>query len=64
MKKEAEDIGVQFGDFTSSEIGKNDALKTDLESYFHVNQIQELKEDLVIEDIPNVGTLKESSIKQ
>ena len=64
MKKEAEDIGVQFGDFTSNEIGKNDALKTDLESYFHVNQIQELKEDLVIEDIPNVGTLKESSIKQ
>jgi hypothetical protein len=62
MKKEAKDIGVQFGDFTSSEIGKNDALKTDLESYFHVNQIQELKEDLVIEDIPNVGSLEKNTV--
>ena len=64
MKGDAKDKGVHFGTYTSSEIGKNDALKTDLESYFHVSQIQELKEDLVIEDIPNVGTLDEGNIIQ
>ena len=61
MKKEAEKIGNIFGDFTSSEIEKNDALKLDLESYFHVSKIEELQDDLVIEDIPNVGTLEKES---
>ena len=61
MKKEAEKIGNIFGDFTSSEIEKNDALKQDLESYFHVSKIEELQDDLVIEDIPNVGTLEKES---
>lgn len=62
MKGDAKDKGVHFGTYTSSEIGKNDALKTDLGSYFHVSQIQELKEDLVIEDIPNVGTLEKNAV--
>ncbi len=62
MKGDAKDKGVHFGTYTLSEIGKNDALKTDLESYFHVSQIQELKEDLVIEDIPNVGTLEKNAV--
>ena len=61
MKKEAEKIGNIFGDFTSSEIEKNDALKQDLESYFQVSKIEELQDDLVIEDIPNVGTLEKES---
>ena len=62
MKGDAKDKGVHFGTYTSSEIGKNDALKTDLGSYFHVSQIQELKEDLVIEDIQNVGTLEKNAV--
>ena len=62
MKEEAGKKGVHFGTYTSSEIVKNDALKTDLESYFHVSQIHELKEDLVIEDIPNIGTLDKNAV--
>jgi hypothetical protein len=62
MKGDAKDKGVHFGTYTLSEIGKNNALKTDLESYFHVSKIQELKEDLVIEDIPNVGTLEKNAV--
>ena len=60
MKKEAEDVAKIFGDYKPSnanEIAKNEALRNDLESYFHVSDPIELKEDLVIEDIPNVGTL-------
>ena len=33
-----------------------------MESYFHVNEVKELKEDLIIEDIPNVGTLEKGLI--
>lgn len=58
MKKEAGNVGEIFGKFTSDEIENNDALKHDLESFFHVNEIKELEEDLVIEDIPDVGTLQ------
>ncbi len=60
MKKEAEDVAKIFGDYKPSnanEIAKNEALRNDLESYFHVSDPIELKEDLEIEDIPNVGTL-------
>ena len=58
MKKEAETIRNIAGHYTKSEIEKNDALKQDVESYFHVNEVKELKEDLIIEDLPNVGTLE------
>lgn len=62
MKKEAEDIANLFGKYTSSEIGNNELIKKDLESYFHVNELKEgLKEELRIESIPNVGTLEKSS---
>jgi hypothetical protein len=62
MKKEAETIRNIAGHYTKSEIEKNDALKQDVESYFHVNEVKELKEDLIIEDIPNVGTLEKGLI--
>ena len=61
MKKEANDVAKIFGKHTSDEIEKNDVLKQDLEGYFHVSEITELKEDLVIEDIPNVGTLEKET---
>ena len=61
MKKEAEYVTDIFGKYTASEIEKNDVLKQDLDSYFHVAELLELKEDLVIEDIPNVGTLKKDT---
>lgn len=63
MKKEAETIRNIAGHYTKSEIEKNDALKQDVESYFHVNEVKELKEDLIIEDIPNVGTLEKGLSK-
>lgn len=62
MKKEAENVAKIFGKFTASEIEKNDALKQDLDQYFHVNELKELKEDLVIEDIPEVGTLEKGVV--
>ena len=58
MKKEAENVGKIFGKYTSNEIETNEALRTDLESCFHVTEIKELKEDLVIEDINNGGTFE------
>ena len=61
MKKEAKEVGEIFGKFTDSEIKKSDELKNDLESYFYVSQEQPLKEDLIIEDLPNVGTLERNS---
>ena len=64
MKKEAEDVAKIFGKYTYSEIEKNEVLRQDLESYFHVTELAELKEDLVIKDIPNVGTLEKDSTKQ
>lgn len=62
MKKEAEKVGKIFGKYTSDEIENNEALKKDLESFFHVSDIKELKEDLVVEDIPNVGTLQMGAV--
>ena len=64
MKKEAEDIAKIFGKYTVGEIEKNNVLKQEIESYFHVTELSELKEDLEIEDIPNVGTLEQRSTKQ
>jgi hypothetical protein len=60
MKKEAKDAGEIFGKYTDSEIENNEELKADLESYFYVSKEQPLKEDLVIEDLPNIGTLEEN----
>ena len=59
MKKEAEKAGVKFGEYTAGEIEKNEELKHDLERYFHVSKEKPLEDDLIIEDIPNVGTLEE-----
>lgn len=58
MKKEAEKIHDLFGKYTSDEIKDNDDLVLELEKYFHKEDIKELKEDLVIKDLPNVGTLE------
>lgn len=62
MKKEAKDAGEIFGKYTDSEIENNEDLKHDLESYFHVSKEQPLKDDLVIEDLPNVGTLEKVAV--
>ena len=59
MKKEAKNVGKIGGKYLDSEIEKNDAIKNDLESYFHVSKGIELQEDLVIEDLPDVGTLED-----
>ncbi len=61
MKKEAKVIRKLFGKLTECEIEKNEVLKNDLESYFHVSKEIELKDDFVIENIPNVGTLEENA---
>lgn len=58
MKKEAEKIDGILGKYTSAEIENNEALKQDLDGYFHRTDLEELEEDLIIEDIPNVGTLE------
>ena len=62
MKKEAEDVAKIFGKYTANEIKKNDVLKQELDSYFHVTELKKLKEDLEIEDIPNVGTLEKAAV--
>ena len=62
MKKEAKNAGDIFGKYTDSEIENNEELKADLESYFHVSKEQPLKDDLVIEDLPNVGTLEKVAV--
>ena len=62
MKKEAEEAGVKFGEYTAGEIEKNEGLKHDLESHFHVSEKKTLEDDLVIEDISNVGTLEEIAV--
>lgn len=64
MKKEAKNVGKIGGKYLDSEIEKNDALKNDLESYFHVSKEIKLQEDLVIEDIPDVGTLEEDVLME
>lgn len=56
MKKEAKE--KIDGTYLDSEIEKNEDLKQDLERYFHVSKEIELQEDLVIEDISNVGSLE------
>jgi len=58
MKKEAEQVPKIFGKYTSDEIVNNDDLKKELEGYFYVDEIKELKEDLTIHGIPNVGSLE------
>lgn len=63
MKKEAKDVPDLFGTYTEGEIENNKALKEDLKGYFDLRDIKELKEDLVIEDIPYVGTLDNVTIK-
>lgn len=65
MKKEAEEVAKIFGDYKPSEpieIGKNEALRKDLESYFHVSDPIELKDDLIIKDISNGGTLEKPAV--
>ncbi len=62
MRKEAKDVAKIFGKYTAGEIEKNDVLKQDLESYFHVTELKKLKEDLVIEDMPNIGTLEKDAV--
>ena len=62
MKKEAKEAGEIFGKYTDSEIENNEDLKHDLESYFYVSKEQPLKDDLVIEDLPNVGTLEKVAV--
>lgn len=64
MKKDAKNVAKIFGKYTAGEIEKNDVLKQDLDNYFHVTELKELKEDLLIEDIPNIGTLEKDSTKQ
>jgi len=58
MKKDFENAYKIFGKYTSDEIENNEALKEDLKGYFDVRDIEELKEDLKITDLPNVGTLE------
>ena len=62
MKEEANDVAKIFGTYTSKEIENNEILKHDLEQYFHVNEIEELKDDIVIEEISDVGTLEKATI--
>lgn len=63
MKKDFENADKIFGKYTSDEIENNEALKEDLKGYFDVRDIEELNEDLVIEGIPNVGTLEKGITK-
>ena len=62
MKKEAEDVAKIFGKYTAIEIEKNEVLKQDLDSFFHVTELKELKEELEIENLPNVGTLEKGVV--
>lgn len=58
MKKDFENADKIFGKYTSNEIENNEALKEDLKGYFDVRDIEELKENLIIADLPNAGTLE------
>ena len=58
MKKDFENADKIFGKYTSDEIENNEALKEDLKGYFDVRDIEELKENLIIADLPNAGTLE------
>lgn len=62
MKKEAKDVAKIFGKYTASEINKDEILKHDLDSFFHVTELKKLEEDLEIEDISNVGTLEKDAV--
>jgi hypothetical protein len=57
MKKEAEKLGKIFGKETLNEIAKNEELKNEIESHFHLSEFK-LKDDQSIERIPDVGTLE------
>jgi len=59
MKEEAAGLAHLFGKYTAEEIEKDKTLPEELEDYFHVSPLPELKEDLEIENIPNEGTLEE-----
>ncbi len=58
MKKDAKEIPNLFGKYTANEIKDNYNLVQELEKYFHKEEIKKLEEDLVIKDLPNVGTLE------
>ena len=62
MKKEAEEMGVKFGTYTEAEIKKDETIRHDLDSFFHVTELTELKEDLKIEDIPHIGSLEKNAV--
>lgn len=62
MKKEAEEMGVKFGTYTEAEIKKDETIRHDLDSFFHVTELTELKEDLKIEDIPHIGSLEKNVV--
>jgi hypothetical protein len=62
MKKEAKDVANIFGKYTSDEIENNEALKQDISNYFHISDIKELQEELVIEDISDVGSLEKGTV--
>ena len=62
MKKEAKNVAKIFGKYTDSEIEKNDVLKQDLDTYFHVTELSGLKEDLEIKGIPNIGTFEKEEV--
>lgn len=64
MKEEAQNVADIFGKYTESEIERDKDLNKDLESFFHVSEIKDgLEDNLVIEDIPNVGTLNETTTR-
>lgn len=62
MKKEAEEMGIKFGTYTEAEIKKDETIRHDLDSFFHVTELTELKEDLKIEDIPHIGSLEKNAV--
>ena len=58
MKKEAKDVGEIFGKYTSDEIENNESLKQDLDHYFYRTDLEELKDNLSIENLPDAGSLE------
>ena len=60
MKEEAKDVANIFGKYTSNSLVDNENLVQQLKSYFHVSDSIELSDELVIEGIPNVGTLEKT----
>lgn len=65
MKEEAKNVADIFGKYTENEIERDKDLNKDLESYFHVSEFKDgLEDNLVIEDIPNVGTLEKTTTRK